>query len=138
MQRIARDRVDGCAELERRAGTHLEEAHGVDKVALVEREAVVDAGGHNQEVLGLDGDPDPALVALLCERASERESQRKRSRCCMSCSLRAGLPRRVRHSLLTNMRLLMKDDEETSAREEGRERAGKRTHLAGQSSRGRP
>lgn len=39
----------------------------MDKVALVEREAVVDAGGDDEEVLGLDSDPDPAFVALLCE-----------------------------------------------------------------------
>lgn len=43
---------------------HLEEAHGLDVVTLVEREAVVDARREHEQVSRAELDPDPLVVRV--------------------------------------------------------------------------
>lgn len=45
---------------------HLEETKGLDVVSSIESKAVVDTGREDDEILGLNGDTDPAGVGRVC------------------------------------------------------------------------
>jgi hypothetical protein len=45
---------------------HLEQPHGFDIIRFIEREAMVNAGGYDEEIARLDGDADPYVCRRFC------------------------------------------------------------------------